>query len=124
MVALQLTIGSVFLLISGFWTESFSAIQWTAPFITSLLFISVFVIALGWLVFFTLVGSGEASKVASYTFLIPLISIVASSIFLHEPLTLSLLAGLMLIVTSICLVNTKSKAQKAAAIGINEKAAQ
>lgn len=73
---------------------------------------------------FTLVGSGEASKVASYTFLIPLISIVASSIFLHEPLTLSLLAGLLLIVTSICLVNTKSKAQKAAAIGINEKAAQ
>lgn len=54
MVALQLTIGSVFLLISGFWTESFSAIQWTAPFITSLLFISVFVIALGWLVFLRL----------------------------------------------------------------------
>lgn len=124
MVALQLTIGSVFLLISGLWTESFSAIQWTAPFITSLLFISVFVIALGWLIFFTLVGSGEASKVASYTFLIPLISIVASSIFLHEPLTYSLLAGLLLIVTSICLVNSKSKAQKAAAICVNKKAAQ
>ncbi|MDL5610649.1 DMT family transporter [Bacillus halotolerans] len=123
MVALQLTIGSVFLLVSGFWTESFSAIQWTVSFVVSLLFISVFVIALGWLVFFTLVGSGEASKVASYTFLIPLISIVASSIFLHEPLTVSLLAGLVLIVTSICLVNTKSKAQKAAALGVNEKAA-
>ncbi|MBE0171717.1 DMT family transporter [Bacillus spizizenii] len=74
--------------------------------------------------FFTLVGSGEASKVASYTFLIPLISIVASSIFLHEPLTYSLLAGLLLIVTSICLVNSKSKAQKAAAICVNKKAAQ
>ncbi|MGQ5177596.1 DMT family transporter [Bacillus halotolerans] len=122
MVALQLTIGSVFLLVSGFWTESFSAIQWTVSFVVSLLFISVFVIALGWLVFFTLVGSGEAS-IASYTFLIPLISIVASSIFLHEPLTVSLLAGLVLIVTSICLVNTKSKAQKAAALGVNEKAA-
>lgn len=73
---------------------------------------------------FTLVGSGEASKVASYTFLIPLISIVASSMFLHEPLTLSLLVGLLLIVTSICLVNSKSKAQKTASIGVKEKAAQ
>ncbi|ADM39374.1 cysteine and O-acetylserine efflux permease [Bacillus spizizenii str. W23] len=56
--------------------------------------------------------------------MIPLISIVASSIFLHEPLTYSLLAGLLLIVTSICLVNSKSKAQKAAAICVNKKAAQ
>ncbi|ADP33919.1 EamA/RhaT family transporter [Bacillus atrophaeus] len=125
MVALQLTIGSVFLLISGFSTESWSAIQWTAPFVISLLFISVFVIALGWLVFFMLVGSGEASKVASYTFLIPLISITVSALFLHEPLTFNLLAGLLFIVISICFVNSKPKKLKAAnPLGIKGKAAQ
>lgn len=124
MVALQLLIGGVLLVSSGEFTENWSAIQWTAPFILSLLFISVFVIALGWLVFFTLVGSGEASKVASYTFLIPLISIVASSIFLHEPLTFSLLAGLLLIVTSICFVNMTPKKLKAPALAAEEKAVQ
>ncbi|KXZ20153.1 DMT family transporter [Bacillus nakamurai] len=124
MVTLQLLIGGVLLVSSGEFTESWSAIQWTAPFILSLLFISVFVIALGWLVFFTLVGSGEASKVASYTFLIPLISIVVSSIFLHEPLTFSLLAGLLLIVTSICLVNMTPKKLKTPALTAEEKAVQ
>ncbi len=122
MVALQLLIGGVLLVSSGRFSESFSAIQWKAPFILSLLFISVFVIALGWLAFFTLVGSGEASKVASYTFLIPLISIVVSSIFLHEPLTVSLLAGLLLIVTSICFVNITPKKLKTPALAAEKKA--
>lgn len=122
MVALQLLIGGVLLVSSGHFSESFSAIQWKAPFILSLLFISVFVIALGWLAFFTLVGSGEASKVASYTFLIPLISIVVSSIFLHEPLTVSLLAGLLLIVTSICFVNITPKKLKTPALAADKKA--
>ncbi|MEC3655198.1 EamA family transporter [Bacillus siamensis] len=123
MVALQLLIGGVLLVSSGSFSESFSAIQWKAPFILSLLFISVFVIALGWLAFFTLVGSGEASKVASYTFLIPLISIVVSSIFLHEALTVSLLAGLLLIVTSICFVNITPKRLKTPALAAEKKAA-
>lgn len=62
---------------------------------------------LGGLVFYKLIGSGDASKVASFTFLIPLVAILAGTIFLHEPFTLYLLAGLALIVSSIYLVNRK-----------------
>ncbi|MCM3727879.1 DMT family transporter [Neobacillus cucumis] len=112
MVTLQLIIGGIFLSCVGSSFESWSSIEWRLPFISNLLFISIFVIAFGWLAFFTLVGSGEASKVGSYTFLIPLIAIICSSFLLHESITINLVIGLLLIVISICLVNMKTKTQK------------
>ncbi|PFN76542.1 transporter [Bacillus sp. AFS076308] len=112
MVTLQLIIGGIFLSCVGSSFESWSSIEWRLPFISNLLFISIFVIAFGWLAFFTLVGSGEASKVGSYTFLIPLIAIICSSFLLHESITINLVIGLLFIVFSICLVNMKTKTQK------------
>ena len=112
MVTLQLIIGGIFLSCVGSSFESWSSIEWRLPFISNLLFISIFVIAFGWLAFFTLVGSGEASKVGSFTFLIPLIAIICSSFLLHESITIKLVIGLLFIVFSICLVNMKIKTQK------------
>jgi len=109
-VALQILIGGLVLTGTGSAFESWSDIHWSLPFVVCLLFISIFVIALGWLVFFKLVGSGEASKVGSFTFLIPLISICCSVLFLGEKITLTLVAGLILILLSIVLVNSKPKA--------------
>jgi drug/metabolite transporter (DMT)-like permease len=109
LVTLQLIIGGLFLTILGSEVEKWSSIEWNGTFITDLLFISVFVIAMGWLVFFKLVGSGEASVVASYTFLIPLIAIFTGTLFLNEPFTLYLFIGLVLIVISIYLVNRNPK---------------
>ncbi|MFE4429546.1 DMT family transporter [Peribacillus butanolivorans] len=111
MVTLQLIMGGIFLLSVGSSVESWSNIQWELPFIINLLFISIFVIAFGWLAFFTLVGSGEASKVGSFTFLIPLIAILCSSFMLHEKITLNLLVGLLFILISILFVNIKRKSQ-------------
>ncbi|MCP1124436.1 DMT family transporter [Bacillus sp. 3103sda1] len=109
MVTLQLIIGGFFLIGFGSEFESWSSIVWNVPFTSILLFVSIFVIALGWLAYFTLIGSGEASKVGAYTFLIPLIAIITSAIFLHEAITLSLFVGLLFIVVSICCVNMKPK---------------
>jgi drug/metabolite transporter (DMT)-like permease len=109
LVTFQLIIGGLFMTFVGSEVESWSSIVWSLPFISSLLFISILVIAAGWLVFFTLVGSGEATKVASYTFLIPLIAIFTGTLFLHEPFTLSLFIGLILIVVSIYFVNRPPK---------------
>ncbi|MFY4776359.1 DMT family transporter [Metabacillus sp. RGM 3146] len=109
MVTIQLIMGGLFLLSAGSSFESWSNIQWEMPFIVNLLFISTFVIAFGWLAFFTLVGSGEASKVGSFTFLIPLIAILCSSFLLHENITLNLVVGLLFIVISILFVNIKLK---------------
>ncbi|WP_427127680.1 DMT family transporter (plasmid) [Priestia megaterium] len=112
LTTLHIIIGGLFLMGSGTLTENWSSISWNPAFITVLLFISVFVIALGWLDFFTLVSSGEASKVSTYTFLIPIISITASSLFLKEPITVNLLVGLILVIFSIMLVSIKPKTEK------------
>ncbi|MFC5447743.1 DMT family transporter [Paenibacillus aestuarii] len=107
LVTLQLLVGGVLMTLLGSEVESWSKVAWEPSFIWSLLFISIFVIAIGWLVFYKLIDSGEASKVASYTFLIPLVAILTGTLFFHEPFSLSLLEGLILILMSIVLVNRK-----------------
>lgn len=105
LTAMQIMIGGVILLGAGSVTESWAAITWSGAFIMNTLFIAVFVIALGWMVYFKLINEGEAGKVGSFTFLIPLISIGSSVVLLHEKITLNLIAGMVLIVGSILLVN-------------------
>lgn len=107
MTAMQIMIGGVILLAAGSATESWSEITWNSAFIVNTLFIAVFVIALGWMVYFKLINEGEAGKVGSFTFLIPLISIGASVVLLDEHITLNLVMGMLLIVASILLVNVK-----------------
>ncbi|MNY34010.1 EamA-like transporter family protein [compost metagenome] len=105
-------IGGLVLLAAGSATESWTDITWNAAFIVNTLFISVFVIALGWMVYFSLIKEGEAGKVGSFTFLIPLISIGSSVVPLHERITLNLVVGLLLIVGSIVLVNFKKDVRR------------
>ncbi|WP_028544459.1 DMT family transporter [Paenibacillus taiwanensis] len=109
MTTMQMLIGGIVMLVSGSFVENWADIIWSGSFVGVTLFISVFVIALGWLVYFTLIGTGEASKVGSFTFLIPVVSILISVIFFHEKVTVSLLTGLVLIAFSILFVNVKPK---------------
>ncbi|MBY9077836.1 DMT family transporter [Paenibacillus sp. HN-1] len=121
MTAMQITIGGVILLAAGSMTESWGAITWNAAFISETLFIAVFVIALGWLVYFKLINEGEASKVGSYTFLIPLVSIGSSVLFLNEQITLNLVAGLMLVVISIMLVNVRPRTDRLVKVAFSKE---
>ncbi|RJE88412.1 DMT family transporter [Paenibacillus sp. 1011MAR3C5] len=117
LVTLQLLIGGVLMTATGSGVESWGDVHWNAAFIGSLLFISIFVIAIGWLVFYKLMDSGEAGKMASYTFLIPVVAILAGTLFLHEPLTLTLVAGLACILVSIYFVNRKPSKRPSEAVG-------
>ncbi|WP_411343594.1 DMT family transporter [Paenibacillus sp. WLX1005] len=110
-LTMQLLIGGVVLLALGTGTESWQEIHWTPQFTSILLFISVFVIAGGWLVYFKLLNSGEASTVGSYTFAIPVLSNVFSIFLLDEMVTMTLFAGLLLIAAGIGLVNRKPRVQ-------------
>ncbi|MWV42978.1 EamA family transporter [Paenibacillus sp. HJL G12] len=112
LTAMQIMIGGVILLAGGSGVEKWSAIVWNASFIADTVFIGIFVIALGWFVYFKLIHEGEASKVGSYTFLIPLVSIFTSVIFLNEHVTLNLIIGLVLILASIILVNVRFRKSK------------
>ncbi|MDO3411884.1 DMT family transporter [Saccharibacillus sp. CPCC 101409] len=108
-VTVQLLLGGTALMLLGSGTESWSAVQWTPDFIGILLFISVFVIAGGWMIYFLLIENGEVSTVGAYTFLIPVLSNVFSIVLLRESATITLLIGLLMIAGSIMLVNRRTR---------------
>ncbi|MEK4732999.1 MULTISPECIES: DMT family transporter [Paenibacillus] len=107
LVAFQCTLGGIVLTGAGTVTESWSDIVWNVPYVSGLIFGTVLGISLSWLLYFTLVNSGDASKIASYTFLVPVISVFVSSLVLGEAITAFLLIGLILIGLSIYLVNRR-----------------
>ncbi|WDZ54868.1 DMT family transporter [Paenibacillus polymyxa] len=109
LVAFQCTLGGIVLTGAGTVTESWSDIVWNVPYVSGLIFGTVLGISLSWLLYFTLVNSGDASKVASYTFLVPVISVFVSSLVLGEAITAFLLIGLILIGFSIYLVNRRAR---------------
>lgn len=108
-VAIQCIIGGTVLTAVGLGSEEWSTIVWNAPYITGLVFGTFLGISASWVVYFTLVNSGDAGKVASYTFLVPLLSVFTGTLFLHEAFTINLLLGLVLIAVSIYLVNRKPR---------------
>jgi drug/metabolite transporter (DMT)-like permease len=112
LTAFQFIIGGVFLTGLGSGTENFADIVWNGPYLTGLLFGSILGVAASWIAYFTLVNNGDASKVASFTFLVPLIAVFTSTIFLGEAFTANLLFGLLFIVVSIYLVNRKPSLKK------------
>jgi drug/metabolite transporter (DMT)-like permease len=109
LVAFQCTLGGIVLTGAGTVTESWSDIVWNVSYVSGLIFGTVLGISLSWLLYFTLVNSGDASKVASYTFLVPVISVFVSSLVLGEAITAFLLIGLILIGLSIYLVNRRAR---------------
>jgi O-acetylserine/cysteine efflux transporter len=107
-VAIPFVIGGMVLTLLGLWIESWSEVSPTAALFASLAYVSLVEIALAWLIWFGLVRTGEASRVAVYVFLVPLVSIVIGAIFLNEQLTTSLLIGTFLILTGTYTVNRSS----------------
>ncbi|GEC90651.1 MULTISPECIES: DMT family transporter [Brevibacillus] len=112
MVAMQCMIGGAALTLLGTGVESWSDIVWNVPYLIGLSYGATFGVPIAIAIYFGLVNAGEASKVAAFTFLVPLIAVVTGTIFMDEPVTYSLIAGLVLIVCSIYLVNYQKKIQK------------
>lgn len=109
LVALQFIIGGALLTGAGSMVESWSDIVWNGGYLFSLGFGATLGVPIAFVIYFHLMNGGEASKIASFTFLVPLIAVGTGTLFLHEPFTFSLVAGLVLIVLSICLVNYRGK---------------
>ncbi|KAB7709159.1 EamA family transporter [Bacillus aerolatus] len=105
MVALQFTIGGAILTSIGTGLENWADIVWNKEYLFGLGFGVTFGIPVAFVLYFKLINSGEASQVASFTFLVPLIAVLTGTMFMNEPFTFSLLAGLILIVLSIYFVN-------------------
>lgn len=105
MVAMQFTIGGVVLLVLGSVIESWSSIKWESMYLFGLGFGATMGIPVAYIIYYSLIRAGEASKVAVFTFLVPVISVFISTVFVGEPMTHTLWVGLLLVVLSICFVN-------------------
>jgi len=109
MVATQSIIGGIFLLGTGTIFERWSVIEWNGTFLFALGFGATIGIPVTYVIYYTLVNAGEASKVGSFTFLVPIISVAIGTMFLDEPITYTLIIGLVLVVISIYFVNYSGK---------------
>jgi O-acetylserine/cysteine efflux transporter len=104
-VAVPFLVGGVVLTSLGLIVEGWWRISWTGPFVASMAYSSLVGIALAWVVWFWLVRTGEASRVAAYIFVVPVFAIFVGAIFLDETLGFTLLVGAVLVVSGIYLVN-------------------
>jgi len=113
-VALPFLMGGAVLTTLGLFTERLSDISWSGPLVFSVLYSAFVGTGLAWLLFFGLVRAGEASRVASFIFVVPLAAVVIGAFVLDETLGPPLLAGAALIVSGIYLVNRTPRGTKEA----------
>lgn len=104
-MGIQLFVGGLLLLMAGSLQEHWSHIQWGGPFLAELLFAALPGTALAWVIWAHLLQTAQASRVASWTFLVPLISTVLSIGWLHERLSLGVALGGALVLLGVYLVN-------------------
>jgi drug/metabolite transporter (DMT)-like permease len=114
-VALPFLAGGVILTMLGFSVEAWDEIAWNGGFVASVLYSGLVGISLAWVIWFALVRAGEASRVASYIFAVPLTAVLIGVVFLDEPLGYSLLVGVAFVVGGIYLVNREPRSVKKAA---------
>lgn len=105
LVALQSVIGGLVMTVLGLGVEHWSSIVWNFPYWSGLIYGAVFGIPVPWAMFYVLVQANDASRVASYTFLVPFLAVLYGVLFMHEPLSLDLFIGFVMIMASIYLVN-------------------
>jgi O-acetylserine/cysteine efflux transporter len=111
-VALPFLAGGVVLTTFGLLVEPVGGISWNGAFVGSLAYSGLVGISLAWVIWFALVRAGEASRVASYIFAVPLTAVLIGVVFLDEPLGYTLLLGAAFVVGGIYLVNREPRSKK------------
>jgi drug/metabolite transporter (DMT)-like permease len=107
-----------FVLLVLFWSSAFGAIKVSLGYAPPVLFAGTrtllcgAVMALAWLLWLGLVRAGEASRVAAYVFVVPLVSVLLGALYLNEALSPWLLIGAALVISGIYIVNRRSEEEK------------
>lgn len=107
-VAGPFAVGAVLLLAIGLPLEGWQ-IDWSWRFVGALLYTSLVGTTLAWVLWLRLLVTGEASRVATYVFFVPLVSIVIGAVFLGESVGVSLAVGAGLVAAGVYLVNRPAR---------------
>jgi drug/metabolite transporter (DMT)-like permease len=86
----------------------------TAPVVGAFVYQAVIIASMSYLAWFWMIHRYPVSRLASFTFLTPLLGVILSALILKEPIPLLLWAGLVLVAGGIYLVN---RPQRSAAVG-------
>ena len=78
----------------------------------SLIYQTLWVASITYLVWFWLIRNYPPSRLASFTFLAPLIGVIAGGLLLNEPLTIRLIFALIFVGTGIYLINRPFNAKR------------
>ena len=113
-VAVPFLAGGMVLTVFGLYAEPWSRVSWNPPFVAAVSYSGLVGISLAWVIWFALVRAGEASRVASYIFAVPLTAVLIGVVFLEEPLGYTLLVGAAFVVCGIYLVNREPQSAKKA----------
>ncbi|MEM2319181.1 MAG: DMT family transporter [Candidatus Bathyarchaeia archaeon] len=108
---MQLLIGAFFLLMAALALEGLTFIA--DPFyIFSLLYVSVPGTAVGFTIWFTLVRREEATVVSASSLIVPAIAFVAGCLLLGEPIDRLSIAGFVMVLAGVFLVNRPPKSKQ------------
>jgi drug/metabolite transporter (DMT)-like permease len=101
----QLTAAFLLLLPLAFLTGQTATVVFTPIVWLSLLFQGIVVSFASYLVWFSLLRKYLASRLSVFSFLTPIFGVAFGVLLLHEPLTLSFIAGTLLVLSGISLVS-------------------
>lgn len=107
-VAGPFAISAVLLLAVGLPIEGWH-IDWSWRFVGALLYTGLVGTTLAWVLWLRLLLSGEASRVATYIFFVPLVSVAIGALFLGETVGVPLALGAVLVATGVYLVNRRAR---------------
>ncbi len=102
--ALQMSLGTVLLLILGMLTENWSDFHLTGSAAGSILFLSIFGSSIAFTLYFWVLKKTETSKLSLITFVTPLVALVGGYFILDEPVTARLAFGTLLVAAGIAIV--------------------
>ncbi|QYJ14236.1 putative amino-acid metabolite efflux pump [Rubrobacter xylanophilus DSM 9941] len=109
-VAVQFVVGGMLLTAAGAFVEGLEEVGWGAVlFWCYLLYAALVGVSFAWIIWFSLVRAGEASRVSAYIFAVPLTAVAVGVVFLGEPFGPGLLVGAALVVAGIYLVNRSGR---------------
>jgi len=112
---MQMLVGGALLAVAGLGTGEASALRTPSPASLGAL---AYLVVVGSLVAYSayvwLLKSAPISTVSTYAFVNPIVAVALGAVFLHEPITLRILAASAAIVVSVALIVTARKAPEAA----------
>jgi len=112
--AWQMTLGGLVNGAVALLTGQFQKTHWTFSALSSIGYLVIFGSWIGYSAYIYLLEHVPTPKVATYTYVNPIVAIILGVIFLHEQVDLSLVTGSCIIIASVVLINSFGIAPKQA----------